>query len=146
MKRALTALYCQAAPRAGRPVAGCAAGGLPYNSGRGPMRILERSEFRDENGKISLQNRLRGSLRYGTAWYGIMQAQETVTETLNRSLSNDYHLLRNLLVPGTGLIASMILIGPPGVYALLASPASGVFRAKDEEWMSHSRGHFRPAP
>jgi hypothetical protein len=108
------------------------------------MRVLERSEFRDENGKISLQNRLRGSLRYGPAWFGIMQAQETVTETLSRSLSNDYHLLRNVHVPGTGLIASMILIGPQGVYTLLATPTRGVFRAKDEEWMSHSGGHFRP--
>ena len=109
------------------------------------MRVLERSEFRDENGKISLENRLRGTLRYGLAWYALMQAQEAVTETLNRSLSNDYHLLRNVLVPGTGLIASLILIGPQGVYALLASPARGVFRAKDEEWLSHSGGHFRPA-
>ena len=108
------------------------------------MRVLERSEFRDENGKISLQNRLRGTLRYGPAWFGIMQAQETVTETLSRSLSNDYHLLRNVHVPGTGLIASMILIGPQGVYALLATLTRGVFRAKDEEWMSHSGGHFRP--
>jgi hypothetical protein len=109
------------------------------------MRVIDRSEFRDENDKISLENRVRGTLRFGLPWYGIMGAQEAVTETLNRSLSNDYHLLRNVFVPGTGLIASLILIGPQGVYAMLASPVSGVFRAKDEEWLSHSGGHFRPA-
>jgi hypothetical protein len=109
------------------------------------MRVIERSEFRDEDGKITFQNRLRGSLRFGFPWYGVMQAQEAVTERLNKSLSNDYHLLRNILVPGTGLIASLVLIGPQGVYAILPSPTGGVFRAKDDEWMTHSGGHFRPA-
>jgi len=109
------------------------------------MRVVERSEFRGEDGKITLQDRLRGSLRFGLGWYGIMQAQEAVTERLNKSLPNDYHLLRNVLIPGSGLIASLILIGPQGAYAILPSPAGGVFRAKDEEWLAHSGGHFRPA-
>ena len=109
------------------------------------MRVIERSEFRDEDGKITLQNRVRGSLRFGLSWYGVMQAQQAVTDRLNKSLSNDYHLLRNILIPGTGVITSLILVGPQGVYAILPSPTGGVFRAKDDEWMTHSGGHFRPA-
>lgn len=109
------------------------------------MRVIERSELRDEDGKITLQNRLRGSLRFGFPWYGVMQAQEAVTDRLSKSLSNDYHLLRNVLIPGTGVITSLILIGPQGVHLILPSPTGGVFRAKDDEWMSHSGGHFRPA-
>jgi len=109
------------------------------------MRVIERSEFRDETGTISLPNRLRGTLRYGLAWYGIMQAQLEVTERLSRSLPNDYHLLRNVLVPGTGLITSLILIGPQGVYAVHPTQLRGVYRAKDDEWLSHSSGRFRPA-
>lgn len=109
------------------------------------MRVIERSEFRDEDGKITFQNRVRGSLRFGLSWYGIMQAQQAVTERLNKSLSNDYHLLRNILIPGTGVITSLVLVGPQGVYAILPSPTGGVFRAKDDEWMTHSGGHFRPA-
>jgi len=108
------------------------------------MRVLDRSEFRDDTGKITLENRLRGTLRFGLSWYGIMQAQEAVTDRLNRSLSNDYSLLRSVLIPGTTIIASLILIGPQGVFVLLASPARGVFRAKDDEWLAHSGGHFRP--
>jgi len=108
------------------------------------MRVIERSEFRDEDGKITLQNRVRGSLRFGLAWYGVMQAQQAVSERLNKSLSNDYHLLRNILIPGTGVITSLVLVGPQGVYAILPSPTGGVFRAKDDEWMTHSGGHFRP--
>ncbi|MBF8255743.1 MAG: hypothetical protein HW375_650 [Anaerolineales bacterium] len=109
------------------------------------MRVIERSEFRDEDGKITLQNRVRGSLRFGLSWYGVMQAQQAVSERLNKSLSNDYHLLRNILIPGTGVITSLVLVGPQGVYAILPSPTGGVFRAKDDEWMTHSGGHFRPA-
>ncbi len=108
------------------------------------MRVLDRSEFRDESGKITLENRVRGTLRFGLAWYGLMQAQDAVTERLNHSLSNDYSLLRNVLIPKTTIIASLILIGPQGVFVLLASPARGVFRAKDDEWLAHSGGHFRP--
>jgi len=109
------------------------------------MRVIEQSDFRDENGKISLQNRLQGTLRFGFPWYGVMQAQEVVTERFNKGLPNEYHLLRNVLVPGTGVIVSLILLGPQGVYAILPSPSGGVFRAKDDEWLSHSSGHFRPA-
>ena len=109
------------------------------------MRIIERSEFRTEDAKISFRERLRGSLRFGPSWYGIMQAQQVVSDRLNKSLPNDYHLLRNVLIPGTGLIASLILIGPQGVLLILPSPTGGVFRAKDDEWLAHSGGHFRPA-
>jgi len=109
------------------------------------MRVIDQSEFRDEDGKITFQNRLRGSLRFGFQWYGVMQAQQAVTDRLNKSLSNDYHLLRNILIPGTGVIASLVLIGPQGVYLILPSPTGGVFRAKDGDWMTHGGGHFRPA-
>src|SRR3972149_4790309 len=109
------------------------------------MRVIERSEFRDEDGKITFQNRVRGSLRFGLSWYGIMQAQQAVTERLNKSLSNDYHLLRNILIPATGVITSLVLVGPQGVYAILPSPTGGVFRAKDDERMTPSGGPFRPA-
>lgn len=109
------------------------------------MRVTDRSEFRDDLGQISLANRLRGSLRYGMSWYGIIRAQEIVSERLGRSLPNEYHLLRNLLIPGSGAIVSLILLAPQGVLTLLPSPARGVFRAKGEEWLLQSGGRFRPA-
>lgn len=109
------------------------------------MRTIERSEFREEGIGITFQNRLRGTLRYGTAWYGQMQAQEVVTDNLGRNLPNEFVLIRNALVPKTGLIVSLILIGPPGVFVIHPSGVRGVFRAKGIEWLSHSSGRFRPA-
>ncbi len=109
------------------------------------MRVTDRSEFRDDLGQISLGNRLRGTLRYGLSWYAIIQAQELVSERLGRSLPNEYHLLRNVLIPGSGAIVSLILLAPQGVFTLLPSPARGVFRAKDNEWLLQAGGRFRPA-
>jgi hypothetical protein len=107
------------------------------------MRVIERSEYYDELAGITLQNRVRGTLRFGLKWYPQIQAQQGVTDRLARNLPNEYSLIRNLLVPRTGLIASLILIGPQGVYAIYPSSARGVFRAKDDEWLSHSGGRFR---
>ncbi len=107
------------------------------------MKVIDKSEFRDENGEISLQNRIRGTLRYGTPWYGVLQSQIAVSDRLGKGLSNDYTLLRNVLIPGTGLIASMILVGPQGVRTLTASPIGGVFRAKGDEWLAQTSGGFR---
>src|SRR3990170_1544191 len=106
------------------------------------MKIIDNSELRDENGVISFQNRVRGTLRYGLPWYGVMQAQVVISERLAKSLTNEYTLLRNVLIPSTGLIASMILIGPQGVRALMATPVRGVFRAKGEEWLAQTSGGF----
>ena len=107
------------------------------------MKVIDKSEFRDENGVISLENRIRGTLRYGFPWYGIMQAQMMVSDRLGKGLTNEYTLLRNVLIPGTGLIASMILVGPQGVRAITASPLRGVYRAKGEEWLVQASGGFR---
>jgi hypothetical protein len=107
------------------------------------MKVIDKSEFRDENGEITLQNRIRGTLRYGLPWYGILEAQLVVSERLGKSLPNEYTLLRNVLIPGTGLIASMILIGPQGVRTLTASPIGGVYRAKADEWLVQASGGFR---
>ncbi|OGT28135.1 MAG: hypothetical protein A2Z17_02600 [Gammaproteobacteria bacterium RBG_16_66_13] len=107
------------------------------------MKIIDNSEFRDENGAISFQNRVRGTLRYGLPWYGVMQAQAVISERLAKSLTKEYTLLRNVLIPSSGLIASMILVGPQGVRALMATPVRGVFRAKGEEWLGQTSGGFR---
>lgn len=109
------------------------------------MRVIEQSEFRDESGVISLENRIRGTLRFGTRWYSNMEAQAAVTERLDTVLKSDHVLIRNLLLPTTNLIVPMILVGPQGVRALVPTTLRGVFRAKGEEWLTFhgGSGHFR---
>ncbi len=105
------------------------------------MKVIDRSEFRDEEGAISLENRIRGTFRHGMKWHGWMQAQEFTTQRLEKSLDREHTLLRNVIIPGTTVIVQMILLSPQGVRVLEPSPIKGVFRAKGEEWLKFdSRG------
>ncbi len=107
------------------------------------MRVVERSEFLDENGEITLENRLRAALRNGLRWYGEIMAQQAVTERLSPALASDHVLVRNFTLPGTSTLVPMALVGPEGVRVLVASPIRGVFRAKGEEWMTFNSGARR---
>ena len=99
------------------------------------MRVIERSEFRGQDGEISLENRLRATLSHGLSWYGEMQAQETFTSRLQRHLDDEHVLLRNVPLPGSNLTVPLILIGPQGVRTILTTNKRGVFRARGEEWL-----------
>lgn len=107
------------------------------------MKVIDRSEYRDEEGRISVQNRIRGTLDHGLDWYGEMYAQEQVSQRLSASLGDDHTLVRNVSIPGTDISAPMILISPQGVRVLYPSAARGVFRAKGDEWLAFSGGRFK---
>lgn len=98
------------------------------------MKVLDQSEFRDEDGVISLEKRIRGSLRYGLSWFGEMQAQDFTTSRLDRSLGDDHTLIRNVVIPGTTFLIPMVLLSPQGIRVLNPTPTRGVYRAKGEEW------------
>jgi hypothetical protein len=105
------------------------------------MNVIDRSEFRDEEGVIALESRIRGTLQHGLGWYGEMQAQEFVSERLEKTLDRAHTLIRNVVLPGTTVSVSMILLSPQGIRVLEPSSIKGVFRAKGEEWLKFdSRG------
>jgi hypothetical protein len=100
------------------------------------MRIIERSEFRDESGAITFENRVRATLRHGLRWYAGMEAQLSVSEALARGLGPEYVLIRNLIVPYTPITVPLTLVGPQGVRAILPTPLRGIYRAKGDEWLT----------
>jgi hypothetical protein len=102
------------------------------------MRVIERSKFRDQDGEISLADRLQATLAHGLGWYGEMRAQEAFTDRLQRHLDDVHVLLRNVPLPGSDLIVPLILIGPQGVRTILTTDKRGVFRARGEEWLAFS--------
>ncbi len=108
------------------------------------MQIIELSTFRDEEGLISLENRARGTIKYGFGWYGDMQAQEIITRKLQSVLDDDHMLLLNAPLVGTDVLAPMMLFSPQGVRLLYPSTARGTFRAQDDQWQTYSRGQFNP--
>jgi hypothetical protein len=105
------------------------------NEASSSIKVIDRSEFREEDGSISLENRIRGTFQYGFSWYGQMQAQEDVTKRLNKELGREHRLLRNVPVAGTSLIVPMLLLSPQGVRVIYPSTIRGVFRAKGEDWL-----------
>lgn len=110
------------------------------------MRLIERSQFRGEDGTISLEDRIRATLEHGLSWFGEMKSQEQVTKRLDRTLEDDHLLIRNAILPGSDLTIPMILLSPSGARVLVSSPAQGVFRAKDEGWyvFNDRTRKFRP--
>jgi hypothetical protein len=107
------------------------------------MVVIERSTFRDESGAISLENRLRGTLRFGLRWHGEMEAQQTVTQRLLKTLGDEHVLVRNQLIPGTNVIIPLILLSPQGVRVLVPTPIRGIYRAKLDEWLTFDGGARR---
>lgn len=113
------------------------------------MRVIERSEFRDEEGNISLGSRIRGTLEHGFGWYGEMLAQKELTRRLERHLTANHLLLRNAKLPGSELTVPLILLGPEGVRTIIAIDKAGVFRAKGDGWFrfnSRTRRFRRTRP
>lgn len=98
------------------------------------MRIVDRSQFRDENGDVSLENKIKGVLQNGFRWLGQMAGLDEATRLLERSLNNDHALLREITLPGTTITIPMILISPQGVRVIVPSALDGNFRAKGTEW------------
>lgn len=111
------------------------------------MRLIERSEYRGEDGSITLENRVRATFEHGLSWYGEMKSEEQITQRLQRSLEDDHLLIRNATLPGTDLTIPLILLSPSGVRVLQPVPDQGVFRAKDEGWyvFNDRSRKFRPA-
>jgi hypothetical protein len=112
------------------------------------MRHIELSEFRDKDGEITLENRIKGSLRHGLRWYNDMQAQDQAIEMLSRTLGPEHVAITNLMLAGTTISIPMIVLSPQGIWVVHPSPLSGVFRAKGEDWLKYGGGgtqRFSPA-
>lgn len=75
------------------------------------------------------------------------KAQETTIQTLKKVLDNRFVLLRGLVLPELEPPAPLVLVGPPGVWLIEASPIKGVFRAGGDQWeeMDSQTQKLRPA-
>lgn len=107
------------------------------------MRRIDQSTLRDDDGSISFQNRLKGTLQYGPNWYGEMVAQDEAFDRLSHTLGAEHIALCNYTLPGTALTIPMVLISPQGVRVIIPSPLRGVYRAKGEEWLKFGGSRSR---
>jgi hypothetical protein len=107
------------------------------------MKRIECSPFRDEEGQISLEHRVRGTLQNGLSWYGEMQAIDTTVRKLDKSLGDEHVAITSVLIPGTGITVPLLIMSPQGLRTFLPTSVQGVFRAKGDEWLKFGGGTSR---
>jgi len=98
------------------------------------MKIVDQTPFYNENGELSIVNRLRSILEFGPGWIKEIEAQKSVISVLNKSLDKNYTMLCNIIPPGLDARIPLILVGPTGLYVMIVTPRAGMFRAKGDQW------------
>lgn len=109
------------------------------------MKIIDKTPFLSEDGKISLVDRIQATFKFGLSWHGRIQSQAKVIPVLEKHLGRNFILMRNVTLGGTNVDLPLVLIGPPGVLLINVIPEKGVFRAKEEEWGTISGDQISPA-
>lgn len=105
------------------------------------MEIIDHSPYPLKEGKLSLLDRIRGSLDFGLSWYPQMQAQAALITSLSRLLGDKYIALNNITLPDVDVAIPAIVIGPTGLWVLYVTSLGGVYRAKEENWLAQDAGH-----
>jgi hypothetical protein len=111
------------------------------------MKVIDQSPVR---GNIQPFDKfkayMRGISKFGWSWKADIQAEEIIIASLRQYIGNAYFIIRNVLLEGIDVPIPLVLVGPSGIYVLLASGATGVFRAKNEIWMEMNRKSRKYAP
>jgi len=109
------------------------------------MQVYDCSEIKTIDGKLSVQDRIQGILKYGFSWPQDTMEQEAFIAKLSRDIDKRSTLVRNLVLPAINATIPLLLIGPPKVQVILLTRERGIFRAKDSLWLMHAGGGFKPA-
>jgi hypothetical protein len=109
------------------------------------MKIIDQTPFFSADGKISVVDKARATMKFGATWIQETQAQAAIIPLLDRGLEKKYTLLRNVKLAGLEIIIPLILVGPAGVYAMYATSLRGMYRAKGDQWGTISGDNLKPA-
>jgi hypothetical protein len=99
------------------------------------MKIIDLSTLRDANAKIPFAVWLKKTLGEGQNWQSELDAQDQVMFRLEKTLGNDFTLIREVKLPGLSTPIPMVLVGPSGVFVLYASAVKGSYRARGDAWL-----------
>jgi hypothetical protein len=109
------------------------------------MKIIDSTPFYDtEKSEISLVNRSKALMKYGSLWLKEVEGQKPIIAVLGAVLDRNYTLLRNVTPPGLETSFPLILVGPPGVYLLYVTALTGMYRVKGDQWGTISGNSFKP--
>ncbi|KAF0106864.1 MAG: hypothetical protein FD146_2222 [Anaerolineaceae bacterium] len=109
------------------------------------MKVIDHTPYFGADGKISVLNQAKATMKLGAAWVQETQAQVGVMAALERGLDRKFTLLRNVTLPGLDISIPLILVGPTGVYAMYVTAARGMYRAKGDVWGMLAGNTFKPS-
>lgn len=109
------------------------------------MKVIDHTPFFNADGKISMVDQARATMKFGAAWLQETRAQVNVMAALDRNLDKKYTLLRNVTLQGLEISIPFILVGPTGIYAMYVTALHGMFRAKGDAWGTLAGNNFKPA-
>ena len=110
------------------------------------MKIIDKTPLVDENGKLTLVNRIQGMLQYGFNWPRELEAQNAIVKYFDRQLEKGYTLIRNMPLGQSGIVIPMILLGPTGIYVIEVSHLRGRYEARGDAWNVEAGEGYKPAP
>ncbi len=98
------------------------------------MRIIDKTPFVEEDGSISIVNRIKGTLQNGFSWYGNLEAQQRALAYFDKQFDKKFTIIRNHTLGASKLTIPFILIGTPGIYVFIVTNLEGTYRAKGANW------------
>jgi len=111
------------------------------------MKVIDQSPVRaDLQPFDKFKAYMNGISQFGWGWKADVKAEETIISSLRQYIDNTYFIVRNVILEGIDVPIPLVLVGRSGIYVLLASGATGVFRAKNEVWMEMNRNSRKYAP
>ncbi len=109
------------------------------------MKIIDKTPYQSEKGEMTLVQRIQGTLEHGMSWYNELEGQKAVIAQLDQVLEKGFTLIRNFTLVNSQIVEPLILVGPPGIYAILVTPLTGFYEAKGDQWNVQSGGRAQPA-
>jgi len=111
------------------------------------MKVIDLSPIRADTQPFDkFKTYLAGVSKFGWDWIADVKAEETIIAGLRQYLDNSYFIVRHVTLEGIDIPIPLVLVGPSGIYVLLVSGGTGVFRAKGEVWMEMNRKSRKYAP
>ena len=107
------------------------------------MKIIDQTPYY-KDGVLSLMDRGRAIIKYGTGWSKEIEAQIPVIATLEKNLDKKFTLLRNVTPTGLNATIPLILVGPSGVYVMCVTNLTGTLTARADQWGTITGDTFKP--
>ncbi|HEY9528926.1 MAG TPA: NERD domain-containing protein [Anaerolineales bacterium] len=109
------------------------------------MKIIDKTPLVNENGELSVPQRVQGMLKFGFNWPTELQAQKAIVTFFDRQLEKGYTLIRNMTLGASGITVPIILLGPAGIYVIHVTYLRGRYEARGNAWNEESGNTFQPA-